>query len=159
MHILHASEDGREFKRISVLDGEECEVTGDNALLSCVWSSNKSLFVAGSAYLDEQLHQIPALVDSDYYTFSHSKLEKVAGRSAHVVDVESSDDMRYGYRFWIDSANHMLLRSMMFEGEGPPVDQMMFTQISFPEKIDMARFNASKHGDPDTTVGELRCGG
>lgn len=155
MHILHASHSEGEFKRLSIVDAEECEVVEDDSVVPCVWTSNEALLVSGSKSLDTQLPKQLTSVDSDFYTFSQSKMGKVAGRSAHIVDVESEDNMRYGYRFWIDTETHMLLRSMMFEGDGPPVDQMTFTKIDFPEKIDLARFDTASADGQEVEGAEL----
>lgn len=155
MHILHASHSDGEFKRLSILDDEECEITEDESEDPCVLSNVESVLVSGSNSLDTQLPTRLTSIDSDVYTFTHSKIGRVAGRSAHIVNVESVDDMRYGYRFWIDAETHMLLRSMMFEGEGPPVDQMMFTQIEFPENVDLARFNSVNLNNTEENNSEL----
>lgn len=149
MHILHASHDEVEFKRLSVLDAEECEIAKNNSRVSCVRSGDQSLYVLESKSPEAQRQDELWMNNSDFYTFSHAKSDRVAGRATHVVDVKSSDAMRYGYRFWIDTDTHMLLRSMMFEGEGPAVDQMMFTQIEFPEEIDTARFEVVNPGSQD----------
>jgi len=54
------------------------------------------------------------------------------------------DNFRYGYRFWVDKNTNMLLRSMLLDEKDMAVEQVMFTNISYPEHIPALRFQTPK---------------
>jgi len=89
-----------------------------------------------------------SLANSDRYTFSLGAPDRVANRATHVVNVVPRDQYRYGYRFWIDTQTSMLLRSALVDGQSNPVEQVIFTQIRFPDAIDVSLFDvlASQDG-------------
>jgi len=68
------------------------------------------------------------------------KPDRVAGLDAYVVEIKPKDHYRYGYRFWIDQDTNMLLRSMLVDSNDNTVEQVMFTNISYPESIPADRF-------------------
>lgn len=140
MQILHSTHEKGELERLTSLDGEEREVIRNNSLVTCIWPDSRSVVVSKSKPRD-LLPQIDAsLVDDNRYRFSMGMADRVAGRETHVVEVESRDEFRYGYRFWIDTETSMLLRSMLLDGPDNPVEQIIFTSISYPETIDVTRF-------------------
>ena len=56
--------------------------------------------------------------------------DRVAGRTAHVVDLLARDALRYSRRLWIDGDSGLVLRSATFGADGQMVEQWMFTQIA-----------------------------
>jgi len=81
------------------------------------------------------------VIRNDRYDFTLGNPDRVAGRDTHVVEVKPRDKFRYGYRFWIDQETKMLLRSMLLDGPDMAVEQVLFTSIEYPEKVDLARFD------------------
>jgi len=57
-----------------------------------------------------------------------------------VIDVIPVDDLRYGYRFWVDQNTNMMLRSMVIDTNNQPVEELMFTSIEFLDSIEQDRF-------------------
>ncbi|MFK7996965.1 MAG: MucB/RseB C-terminal domain-containing protein [Granulosicoccus sp.] len=141
MHILHANTGRGEHERLTALDGEAREVIRNNSLVTCIWPGSQSVVVSKSKPREALPRFDASLATSQRYTFSYGKPDRVADRPTHVINVVPRDKYRYGYRFWIDVENNMLLRSMLLEGPEKPVEQVIFTEISFPNSIDIARFN------------------
>jgi sigma-E factor negative regulatory protein RseB len=52
-----------------------------------------------------------------------------------VVVVEPRDDLRYGYRVWIDDASAMPLKTQLRTSGGRVVEQLVFTELSLPAHI------------------------
>ena len=143
MHILHSSDAHGELERLKSLDGEAREVIRNNSLVTCIWPGTQSVVVSKSKPRD-LLPQVNAdLASNERYRFTLGMPDRVAGLPTHVVNVEPTDSFRYGYRFWIDQDTHMLLRSMLLDGEHKAVEQVMFTHIDYPDTIDPARFDVS----------------
>ncbi|MFK7890337.1 MAG: MucB/RseB C-terminal domain-containing protein [Granulosicoccus sp.] len=147
MHILHSSNAKGEFERLSALDGEAREIFRNDSLVTCIWPGTKSVVVSKSKprrllpRIDKNLAMNPS------YDFSLNGNDRVAGRTATIVNVLPLDEFRYGYRFWIDVETNMLLRSMLLEGANVPVEQVIFTQIEYPDSIDSSRFDIIAHGE------------
>ena len=155
MRIVHANGRDGMSERLTALDGEMREVLRDNSLVTCIWPGSESVVVSQSKPR-QLLPQIDAsLANSDLYTFMQGQLDRVANRPTYVVDVVPRDKFRYGYRFWIDTQTSMLLRSMLLDGPSNPVEQVIFTEIDFPESIDAQRFDVLSSHDRDDVVSWL----
>ena len=142
MNILHSSDINGELERLRALDGEAREVYRNHTLVTCIWPASQSVVVSKSKPR-ELLPKVDAdLANNKRYQFSMGQPDRVAGLATHVVNVIPSDTYRYGYRFWIDRDTHMLLRSMLLDGQ-QAVEQVMFTFIEYPESIDVARFEVA----------------
>lgn len=140
MHIIHGSDANGELERLSSLDGEAREVIRNNSLVTCIWPGTQSVVVSKSKPRDLLPKLDANLTTSNRYTFTLGKSDRVAGIPTHVVNVIPTDKHRYGYRFWIDQTSRMLLRSMMLEGHDKIVEQVLFTEIEYPDSISHARF-------------------
>lgn len=141
MHILHSSDKHGELERLSSLDGEAREVIRNNALVTCIWPGTQSVVVSKSKPRDLLPKLDATLTSSMRYEFMMGKPDRVAGIPTYVVHVKPTDKHRYGYKFWIDKTTKMLLRSMLMDGPNNVVEQVMFTQISYPDGIPAERFD------------------
>ncbi len=142
MNILHSSDENGELERMRSLDGEAREVYRNHSLVTCIWPASQSVVVSKSKPRDLLPTVDADLAANQRYRFSMGKPDRVAGLPTHVVNVLPADTYRYGYRFWIDRETHMLLRSMLLDGQRA-VEQVMFTLIEYPQSIDVARFEVS----------------
>ncbi|MBX2879968.1 MAG: MucB/RseB C-terminal domain-containing protein [Granulosicoccus sp.] len=147
MHIVHSSDENGELERLRALDGEAREVIRNDSLVTCVWPDSQSVVVSKSKPRDLLPRVDAGIINNQRYVFSLHGRDRVAGRATFVVDVTPRDQYRYGYRFWIDQLNSMLLRSLLLEGTGNPVEQIIFTQIQFPAKIDKSLFDPGTSGE------------
>lgn len=144
LHVLHASEESSgEFEWLSELGGERRETFRNNSLVVCARPDTQELQVK-QAMPRHSLPRVHNLARDHRYTFSFGQPDRVAGRLAHVVNVVPRDVYRYGHRFWVDSETDMLLRSMLLDGPENPVEQIIFTDISFPDSVDLSRFDVNK---------------
>ena len=46
-----------------------------------------------------------------------------------MIAIKPRDAWRFGYRLWLDRRNGMLLRSVLLDEQGYPVEQLMFTDF------------------------------
>ena len=143
MNILHANTPQGTFERLVSLDGEAREVIRNNSLVTCIWPGTEEVVYSRSKPRELLPHVDASLVTSERYEFSIGSPDRVVGRVTHVVNVIPRDQYRYGFRFWIDADNSMLLRSMLLEQGQRVVEQMIFTEISYPDSIEVSRFDIS----------------
>jgi len=146
MHIVHANDGRGERERMTSLDGEAREVIRDHSLVTCIWPGSGAVVRSKSRPRRLLPNVDAALARNPSYVFALAGTDRVAGLATDVVEIRSRDGYRYGYRFWIDSATRMLLRSMLLDGERT-VEQVMFTSIAYPESIDLARFEVDVDED------------
>ena len=141
MQIVHSNTDDDEFERLISLDGEAREVIRNNSLVTCIWPGTESVVVTRSKPRNLLPKIDPSLTSDMRYSFTRGAPDRVAGRDTHVINVIPGDGFRYGYRFWIDMENTMLLRSMLLDGKGNAVEQVIFTEIEYLDSVDESVFD------------------
>lgn len=140
MHILHANDENGESERMRSLNGEAREVIRNNSLVTCIWPGSNDVIVNKSKPRTLIKPVDSALTDSEMYLITTQGEDRVAGLAANVVSVVPKDDYRYGYRFWVDADTGMMLRSMVLDIRQNPVEELLFTSITYLESVDPERF-------------------
>ncbi len=140
MSIVHSSDNGGELEYMLSLNGEAREIFRNRSLVTCIWPNSNSVIVSDSKKRQLLPTVDESLTNSETYDLSMGKPDRVAGIDAHVVEIKPKDHYRYGYRFWVDKETKMLLRSMLVDGENNAVEQVMFTNITYPDQISPERF-------------------
>ncbi|EKF73942.1 negative regulator for alginate biosynthesis [Alcanivorax hongdengensis A-11-3] len=142
MDIRHAVIDGKEYQRLTHLDGRLVEVLrrGDEVL--CLHPDGSLTRLAhdqgGPFNLGERLardvpEQYNVLVDGD---------SRVAGRIATVLRVAPLDTHRYGYRLWLDDDSHLLLKSETVDGSGVALERVEFVTLALAPRLSQSDFAA-----------------
>ena len=148
MSILHSSDEGGELERMLSLNGEAREVYRNHSLVTCIWPDTNAVIVSDSKSRNVLPKVDASLTDSEAYALTMDKSDRVAGVDTYVVNIQPRDEFRYGYKFWIDKDTRMLLRSMLIDEKMQTVEQVMFTSISYPERIERSRFQLpTQHND------------
>ncbi len=138
MQIYHRADAKGDHDRMVHLNGSTREVIRDGDKVTCILSDKKSVHVSR---LDDGAQRILSALPSNfseftqYYTFMLAGQDRVAGRVTKVVHVDPRDKFRYGYRFWLDAENGLLLKSQVLAEDGVPIEQLMFTSIEVVREI------------------------
>lgn len=139
--LLHSRRaDGSEYEKIISLNGSAREIHRNNDVLTCYLPDQRSVIV------DNRQSQNPFVRTSQWnldvlgalYHFKHVGAERVAGRSCQRIDITPRDHYRYGYQLCLDTANGMLLSAAVVGSQQKIVEQMLFTDIEYPEQIPAA---------------------
>lgn len=77
------------------------------------------------------------------YTLTVQDGNKILGRNVVVIDIRPKDGHRYGYRLWLDEDTAMPLRTVVADGLGRPIEQIHFSQIDLPRRIDPSEVEPS----------------
>lgn len=148
MKIYHSKIDGVEHERLLSMNGEAREIIRDADSVVCIWPGSKSVIVSKAQprtpFPQFEPQQLDAL--AEFYAFRKGRDARVAGRRTAVIDIVPLDNYRYGYRLWIDTETFLLIRSTMNDASGRAVEQVMFTDISFPDTVPLEMFSASTSG-------------
>lgn len=136
MRIVHQASEQGEQERLVSLTGSPREVLRDDKVVTCIMADSKSVMV-GKSRPRSPFPTVPEDLDSlsRYYQLQDVGEDRIAGHMTRVVTITPKDHFRYGYRFWIDSANYMLLKSDLTGVDGEAIEQVMFTDLNVSERL------------------------
>lgn len=136
LRIVHRYRDGEERERLVSLTGEPREVLRDGPMVTSVLPARRVVVVAQhprkgllsnfGRYSTERLNEL--------YVFRDLGVQRLADRRCRVVLLEPKDHYRYGYRLMIDQQTHLPLKLDLLSGRRV-LEQLMFTDVEFPETI------------------------
>jgi sigma-E factor negative regulatory protein RseB len=139
MRIVHrVDESGRSLERLVSLDGSGREVIRTREEVHAYLPDRKVVLVEPRGDEGSLLKALPTpgpTLDK-YYGLTVQQGHRVLGRDVVIVDVRPRDAYRYGYRLWLDTETAMPLRSVVIDGAGKAVEQILFTQLELREQID-----------------------
>src|SRR5690606_17137208 len=64
-----------------------------------------------------------------HYDLTLGAVDRVADRSTQVLAISPRDELRYGYRLWLDQETAMPLRVQLIDGAGGVLEEIRFTEI------------------------------
>jgi sigma-E factor negative regulatory protein RseB len=136
MRIVHQASEQGEQERLVSLTGSPREVLRDDKVVTCIMADSKSVMV-GKSRPRSPFPTVPEDLDSlsRYYQLQDVGEDRIAGHMTRVVTITPKDHLRYGYRFWIDAANYMLLKSDLTGVDGEAIEQVMFTDLNVSERL------------------------
>ena len=138
LHVVHRVDEGGVSERIQAMDGSGREFVRRGGELSTYFPDQRVVMVESAPQRGLLLAELLQLdtVASQLYSLSEAPATRISGRSAHVIDVEPRDDLRYGYRVWIDGASAMPLKTQLRTASGSVVEQLVFTELTLPVHVD-----------------------
>lgn len=137
LRVVHRATGGEPAERLVSLDGSTREFIRHEGELRTYFPERRVVLVEtgpSEGLLLSELRRLDT-VGAQYYRLSELPLTRVSGRLAHVVAVEPLDDLRYGYRLWIDESSGMPLKTQMLATGGRVVEQVVFTELTLPAVI------------------------
>lgn len=144
LRIVHRYRDGHERERLISLTGEPREIIREDGLVTCALPNNQVVLV--SRHRMQGLLSNVAKMSSDKladnYRIRELGKRRLADRMCRVVRVEPKDEFRYGYRLLVDEKTNLPLKFELLR-DNKILEQMMFTDIEFPETIDDAALAAT----------------
>ncbi len=138
MRIIHRYKDGREQERLLALSGDAREILRDNDVVTCILPQDRTVKVDRRSFGGLLPTLSRASVDdiSEYYDLRELGTENIVGRACRVMAMIPRDAYRFGYRMWIDKETDVPLKVELLGHKGEALEQVMFTQISYPDSID-----------------------
>lgn len=140
MEVKHAVVDGREYQRLTHLDGRLVEVLRRGDEVICLHPDRSLTRLnqeqSGPLNLSDRLadnipEQYNVLVDGD---------GRVAGRGATRMRVAPLDSHRYGYRLWLDEQSELLLKSETVDGSGVALERVEFVSLNLSPGLTLQDF-------------------
>lgn len=137
MRLIHKKDDKGEYERLISLTGYAREVIRNRESVTCIFPEDHAVMVEKSRPRKFLSTQLPESVGKiiGYYNFNITGTDRIAGRDAWTVNISPKDGYRYGYQFWIDRENYLLLKSELINNSGFPLEQILFTKLDVFETI------------------------
>lgn len=148
MRVYHRYRDGRIQERLVSMSGAPTEIHRDGDIVTCVFPKQKTVRV-GRMELRGILparDNFSAQSIREHYSLEPQGEAWFAERDCQVLDLKPKDEYRYGYRMLVDKKTALPLKVDLLDMRGQVLEQMMFSEIEFPEHIDDAVLQAG----PDT---------
>lgn len=141
MRVVHRVENGVPTERITAMDevGREIIRRGDD--VTCILPDQKEVLIeegaAGKQGSSPLRQQFAGDVEFDdrFYRLVIATGGRLLGRETRVVTVRPTDNLRYGYRLWLDNATAIPLKVQVAGDDGVVVEQLLFSDISLPVRI------------------------
>lgn len=133
LRVLHrVGDDGRTHEQILTLNGPVRSLVRDQDLVTCELPDTLPISVRRSGVASDILRSrlIDPEVISPHYLVHPLGSARVAGRPTQVVGIIPRDDLRYGYRFYLDEESGLPLKSDLLGEDPEPIEQIMFTSLS-----------------------------
>ena len=143
--IVHLNEGGKEYEKLVSLDGPAREVVRSQGEVRLYFPDAKIVRVEPRTFRNAFPSLSPEQQKSltQYYDFRIVAGERVGGHAADIVVFEPKDGLRYGHRFWSDSATGLLLKARVINERGDVVEQFSFTDLQVNARIDKAMVEPS----------------
>ena len=135
--VTHRNQDGVERERVQSLSGEPRDVLKQDGKTICLLPKSRrmstehptpqGLFPGLTADKLQHLRQL--------YAFDDLGTQRVAGRNCRGIAITPRDQYRYGYEVWADADTAVPLKVNLIGRDGGLLEQMMFTEVQFPERI------------------------
>jgi sigma-E factor negative regulatory protein RseB len=136
--IVHLSDKGSEFEKLTSLDGPAREVIRSNGEVRCYFPDARVVRVEPpsfrNAFPSLSPQQQATLVQ--FYDFRKGETTRVAGLEAQAVVFEPKDGFRYGHKFWADTQTGLLLKARLLNERGEAIEQFAFLDVHIGARIE-----------------------
>ena len=139
LRLVHRQQQGRVQERLTSLTGRPRDILREGDQVTSL-AGGETLQSSGRQSLFPVLSQDLLTQAANHYEYRDLGQARVAGRACRGVMMLPRDDFRYGYEICGDTATAVPLRVTLLDRGGRTVEQLMFTEIAFPERIADAAF-------------------
>lgn len=137
LRLIHKAGKDGEIERLVSLTGSAREVIRNQQEVTCFFPDDQKVMVERSRPKELFATQLPRVMDKllANYQFDIKGQDRVAGRDTWIVGIKPKDAFRYGYQFWVDQENGLLLKSELRNRTGLLLEQIMFTQLEILDEV------------------------
>jgi sigma-E factor negative regulatory protein RseB len=137
LRVIHRVGSDGVSERLLSMDGSGREFIRKGSQLTCYLPDQHTVLVEKSNDAGLLLGSLPRIdaTSAGLYQVTELPKTRVSGRDARVIAVVPMDQLRYGYRVWIDEATAMPLKTQLRNGSGQILEQIVFTDLRLPAHI------------------------
>ncbi|MGD2172367.1 MAG: MucB/RseB C-terminal domain-containing protein [Gammaproteobacteria bacterium] len=136
MEIAHYRDDNGEKEHLLSLNGEAREVIRDDKNLTCIWPSSREVVIDPTRKNSYSPIFIPEDITrlEKFYDMKLMGMDRIADKETMVVHIDPRDQYRYGFMFWINRENGLMLKSSLIDENQREIEQVMFTSLQLFDK-------------------------
>jgi sigma-E factor negative regulatory protein RseB len=145
MRIIHRVVEGGATERLVSLDGSGRELIRTDSEVLYYLPDRRQVLVEKRIDRNSLLATVPVYSEGlqSHYTLAAPGSTRILGRPAQFVVVQPRDNLRYGYKLWLDRETAMPLKSQLCDRSGRVIEQIVFSELSMPASIDPALVKSS----------------
>lgn len=149
MRIYHRVDKGKVTERLVSLDGSGREIIRNQSEVVCYLPDRRTVLVEKRTDDNTLLAAVPAYNEEleAHYNIERGPFTKALGRRTQVINVTPRDQFRYGYRLWLDDETAMPLKSQLCDREGNVIEQILFAELNFRDRIPADSLKPSVSGE------------
>lgn len=137
MRIYHRVDKGKVTERLVSLDGSGREIIRNQSEVVCYLPDRRTVLVEKRTDENTLLAAVPEYNEEleAHYNIERGPFTKALGRRTQVINVTPRDQFRYGYKLWLDDETAMPLKSQLCDREGNVIEQILFAELNFRDRI------------------------
>ena len=136
--IVHWNDAGVEYEKLVNLEGPPREVIRSQGEVRCYYPDAKLVRIEPqtfrNAFPSLSAQQQKSL--AEFYDLRKAETSRVAGLDVQAWVFEPKDGLRYGHKFWVDTASGLLVKARIQDEKSDPIEQFAFTDVAIGAKID-----------------------
>jgi sigma-E factor negative regulatory protein RseB len=142
--LVHRNQNGQERERLVSLTGEPREISRDDDRVTCLLPRQRQLATDRPGFRSLFPRMTEEMVQklNEHYELKVVGTARVAGRVCRGIRIVPKDGYRYGYQFWADEMTAVPLKVTLVGRNNQVIEQLVFTQVSFPKAIPDSAFVA-----------------
>ena len=137
MRIFHRVDKGKVTERLVSLDGSGREIIRNQTEVIFYLPDRRTVLVEKRTDANTLLAAVPSYNEEleAHYNIERGPFTKALGRRTQVIMVQPRDQFRYGYKLWLDDETAMPLKSQLCDREGKVIEQILFAELNFRDRI------------------------
>lgn len=147
LKVAHGKDENGVWETLEALNGEPRKVVRRNNKVVSVFPSRELVTIRHNATRQPLHPQLPENIEQLELFYSINQLpdDRIANYPALVVDLIPNDELRYGYRYWVDKSTGLLLRCDLVAEDDSVVEQMMFTSLEYLSQAPASAFDLKQY--------------
>src|ERR1700722_12780915 len=140
LRVIHRVDGEGVAERLQSMDGSGRGFIRKGAQLICYLPDQHMVLVEKTPDVTLLLTGLPRIDASSAGQYGVTELARtrVSGRDARVIAIVPTDQLRYGYRVWIDESTAMPLTTQLRDSHGCVLEQIIFTSLNMLAHIPKA---------------------
>lgn len=141
LEFIRARVEGRDYERLTHLDGQAAELIRRGEQVVCVHADKTITRLAGRSGLAPLglQTQLSSVIPSQYRA-AVLGAARVAGRMSWQLELVPVDQYRFGYRLWVDDESRLLLRSELVGANGEALERLEFITLNLSPSLALEQF-------------------
>ena len=137
LRVIHRVQDGQMSERLVSTDGSGREFVRKGSEWVAYFPDSKTVVVEkrGPGGFISGLHGLGTDAER-LYEISGAERVRMQGRPTRVITVRPRDDLRYGYKLWIDEGTGMPVKTRLSTADNRVIEEITFVSLTMPAKID-----------------------